>query len=154
MGKIVSGLPIFDTLDENVEMYIEPSHDNSNHETEIIKSMYRAKYDYMMHENRNVEKIGEMLDDGFTLTHMTGMVQHKEEYLTCIADGRLSYFNHQHENIEVQLIDENHAVLTGQTRVAAEVFGGSRHTWPLQLKFDMENKDGQWLMMRAVASTY
>lgn len=154
MGRITSDLHLFDKLGDSIEMRIERKEPQMEHDVETMKAMYRTMYGYMLYETRNIAGIGEMLDDGFTLTHMTGMVQPKDEYIACIADGRLSYFSQDTEQIDVQLVDETHAILTGQTRVEAEVFGGSRHTWPLQLKFDMEKKNGQWLMMRAVASTY
>ncbi len=63
------------------------------------------------------------------------------------------YYSEKTENINVSA-DENKAVLIGQSRVNAAVFGGGRHTWRLELDIDLINKDGQWLMTEARASTY
>ena len=50
-------------------------------------------------------------------------------------------------------VDGNNAVIIGQSRVNAAVFGGGRHTWRLELDIDLIDKDGQWLMTEARAST-
>ena len=46
------------------------------------------------------------------------------------------------------------AVLTGQSYVAAAVFGGGRHNWHLQQKCSLKKTDGVWKITRSVASTY
>ena len=45
-------------------------------------------------------------------------------------------------------------VLTGRSRVTAAVFGGGRHTWHLQLTFQLVKRNGQWMFTNARASTY
>ena len=44
--------------------------------------------------------------------------------------------------------------LTGQSYVAAAVFGGGRHNWHLQQKCSLKKTDGVWKITRSVASTY
>lgn len=84
---------------------------------------------------------------------MTGMKQSKQEYLEAIENGTLNYFSEEVDNISVE-ITNNKALLTGQSRVNATVFGGSRHTWRLELDLELTKKNGQWLITRARASTY
>lgn len=91
--------------------------------------------------------------DEFVLVHMTGMRQSKQQYIQAIADGTLNYYDARHESMEVS-IDGNTAVLTGRSRVSAAVFGGGRHTWPLQLRFRLVRRNGTWLLSEARASTY
>ena len=91
--------------------------------------------------------------DDFVLTHMTGMHQSKQEYIKAIAGGTLNYYSAEHEQIEIK-VSGNHATLTGRSRVTAAVFGGGRHTWHLQLMFQLVKRDGQWQFTSARASTY
>ena len=87
------------------------------------------------------------------LVHITGMRQSKKEHLDAIADGTLNYYTAVHEQMEVT-VEGDRATLTGRSRVTAAVFGGGRHTWPLQLSFRLVKRDGQWLFTEARASTY
>ena len=91
--------------------------------------------------------------DDFVLTHMTGMHQSKQEYIKAITNGTLNYFSAEHEQMEIK-VSGNHATLTGRSRVTAAVFGGGRHTWHLQLTFQLVKRNGQWMFTNARASTY
>ena len=116
-----------------------------------IRKIYRDMYQYMI--SKDIYQLGRLLDDSFVLTHMTGMKQSKQEYLEAIENGTLNYFSEEVDNISVE-ITNNKALLTGQSRVNAAVFGGSRHTWRLELDLELTKKNGQWLITRARASTY
>lgn len=117
-----------------------------------ITTLYERMYRLMI--AKDVKTLGTMLSDDFGLVHMTGMLQPKAVYLKAIADGTLNYYKAETENIIFDSIADNKAVITGQSRVNAAVFGGGKYTWPLQLKISLEQKDGQWIMTKAVASTY
>ena len=91
--------------------------------------------------------------DDFVLTHLTGMHQSKQEYIKAIAGGTLNYYSAEHEQIEIK-VSGNHATLTGRSRVTAAVFGGGRHTWRLQLHFNLSKGEGRWYFKSARASTY
>lgn len=117
-----------------------------------ITMLYEKMYRLMI--AKDVKSLGEMLSDDFELVHMTGMHQPKAVYLKAIADGTLNYYKAETENLIFNNLSEDKATITGQSRVNAAVFGGGKHTWPLQLKISLENKNGKWLMTRAVASTY
>lgn len=116
-----------------------------------IEDVYHAMYQYEL--TKDVEQLSNILSDDYVLIHMTGMRQSKAEYLRSVRDGELNYFSEETHHISVELQGET-AVLTGQSRVNAAVFGGSRHTWPLQLVISMKKKNGKWLMTKANASTY
>ena len=118
--------------------------------TENLDELYAEMYKHMI--NKDISRLSEFLDDSFVLIHMTGMKQNKQEYLKAIADGTLNYYSEETENIKVS-VDGNNAVIIGQSRVNAAVFGGGRHTWRLELDIDLIDKDGQWLMTEARAST-
>jgi len=59
----------------------------------------------------------------------------------------------EHEQMDIK-IDGDRATLTGRSRVNAAVFGGGRHTWRLQLYFNLVKEDGKWRFTTARASTY
>lgn len=92
-------------------------------------------------------------DDSFVLVHMTGMRQQKSVYIDSIMDGTLNYYSAQHEDMQVSVSGDT-AALTGKSKVDAAVFGGGRHTWRLQLMFELVNKGGEWIFTLAQASTY
>ncbi len=117
-----------------------------------ITMLYEEMYRLMI--SKDVKTLSSMLSDNFELVHMTGMHQPKVVYLKAIADGTLNYYKAETENLIFNSISDDKAVITGQSRVNAAVFGGGKYTWPLQLKISLENKDGQWIMTRAVASTF
>lgn len=114
---------------------------------ELYYQMYRAM----------VEKDTVTLDsihaDEFVLIHMTDMRQSKQAYIQAIANGTLNYYSAEHEQLDVT-IDRNRAILTGRSRVTAAVFGGGKHTWQLQLHFNLRKENNQWRFTSSEASTY
>ena len=49
---------------------------------------------------------------------------------------------------------EQIARLIGRSRVNAAVYGGGRHTWPLQMDSKLKRIGGQWKITWTKASTY
>ena len=126
-------------------------------EHEELRKLYTDMYRYMI--AKDVSQLGSILDDSFVLVHMTGMRQNKREYLKAIENGTLNYFSEELERIDIQVsestaVSGDTAILIGQSKVNAAVFGNGRHTWRLQLNIKLKRKDGQWLMTEARASTY
>ena len=120
-------------------------------EKELIRSVYKQMYDGMISKSETL--LREVLDDSFVLVHMTGMRQSREEFINAVLDGTLNYYSAEHENMPVK-INGDTAVLTGQSNVAAAVFGGGRSNWRLQQKCSLKKIDGLWKITRSVASTY
>ena len=116
-----------------------------------IEALYREMYEAMI--AKDTTTLNRIHADDFVLTHMTGMRQPKQVYIQAIANGTLNYYSAGHEQIDIK-VDGNNATLTGHSRVNAAVFGGSRHTWRLQLRFQLVKRDGRWLFAAASASTY
>lgn len=123
---------------------------NKNDE-QLIREAYIRMYEGMIAKDEQILK--EVLDDSFVLVHMTGMRQSKDAFIKAVLDGTLNYYSAEHENMTVEISGDT-AVLTGQSYVAAAVFGGGRGGWHLQQKCSMKNKDGIWKITRSVASTY
>ena len=95
----------------------------------------------------------EVLGDSFVLVHMTGMRQPKDAFIKAVLNGTLNYYSAEHENMPVE-INGDTAILTGQSYVAAAVFGGGKSNWHLQQKCSLKKTDGVWKIIRSVASTY
>lgn len=118
---------------------------------EQIIQLYKEMYTAMV--NKDKPTLERVHDDSFVLVHMTGMRQPKEVYISSIMDGTLNYYSAEHEDIQVE-INGDTAVLTGRSKVTAAVFGGGKHTWRLQLRFQLVKKNGEWCFALASASTY
>lgn len=118
---------------------------------EQIRQAYIKMYDGMI--SKDERTLREVMDDSFTLVHMTGMRQSKEEFISAVLNGTLNYYSAEHENMPVQVKDDT-AVITGQSYVAAAVFGGNRSNWHLQQKCSLKKTDEGWRITWSVASTY
>ena len=118
---------------------------------EQIIQLYKEMYAAMVSKDR--AELERVHDDSFVLVHMTGMRQSRQEYINAIMDGTLNYYAASHEEMQAEAGDDT-AVLTGKSRVTAAVFGGGKHTWRLQLRFQLVKKNGAWRFAVASASTY
>ena len=121
-----------------------------NDREQIIR-LYKEMYAAMVNKDR--AELERVHDDSFVLVHMTGMRQSRQEYINAIMDGTLNYYSASHEDMQVEVGGDS-AVLTGKSRVTAAVFGGGKHTWRLQLRFQLVKKNGEWRFALASASTY
>ena len=118
---------------------------------EQIIQLHKEMYTAMVNKDR--AELERVHDDSFVLVHMTGMRQPKEVYISSIMDGTLNYYAASHEDMQVEVKGDT-AVLIGKSRVTAAVFGGGKHTWRLQLRFQLVKKNGEWRFALASASTY
>ena len=118
---------------------------------EQIQSLYEAMYEAMI--AKDTVALGRLLTDDSVLVHMTGRRQPRKEYLSEIASGVLNYYSAQTDSVEVT-VDGDRARLVGRSRVNAAVYGGGRHTWPLQMDSKLERTGGEWKITWTKASTY
>lgn len=121
-------------------------------DTQELCACYERLYQGMV--TKDLALLQETLSEAFILTHMTGLRQSKAEFMRSIQDGRLQYFSAETERIQIIARTQDSAILLGQSRVQAAVFGGGRHTWNLQLKLQLRREQNRWRMVEAVASTY
>ena len=118
---------------------------------EQIIQLYKEMYTAMVNKDR--AELERVHDDSFVLVHMTGMRQPKDVYISSVMDGTLNYYSASHEDMQVKVKGDT-AVLIGKSRVTAAVFGGGKHTWRLQLRFQLVKENGEWHFALASASTY
>ena len=67
--------------------------------------------------------------------------------------GVLNYYSSEKESLDIR-IDGEDAKVIGKSRVTAAVFGGGKHTWRLELTFDLKKRPDGWKFVRAEASTW
>ena len=118
---------------------------------EQIIQLYNEMYSAMVKKDK--AELERVHDDSFVLVHMTGMRQSKQEYINAIMNGTLNYYSAEHEDMQAEIKGDS-AVLVGRSRVTAAMFGGGKHTWQLQLRFQLVKKNGEWRFALASASTY
>lgn len=118
---------------------------------EIIKNLYidlcQASID------KDIDRLNEILADDYTLVHLTGMIQTKEEYLDSVINGDLKYYESIHESIEVN-INGNQATVIGKTKTLASPFGSSKSWWHLRQDLEVEKINDKWLIKKSIAKTY
>ena len=120
-------------------------------DAQIVHALYQSMYRFMV--GRDVSRLGALLDDSFTLTHMTGLIQSKAEFLASIEGGELRYFSAIEQSCPVHVVGDR-ASARGRSLVEASPFGMRRSTWRLQQDLDFVKRDGRWLIAASVASTY
>lgn len=119
--------------------------------SEIIR-LYRAENQAMV--GKDIATLNKILDQSMTLTHMTGYVQPKLEWIDQIQNEQMKYYSSQEDQIKDIKIGHDAASLIGQNQVRASIWGGGINTWPLQMKVYFKKEHGRWLIAKQVASTY
>ena len=121
-------------------------------DNQMIEQLYHDMYSAMVEKDK--AELDRIHDDSFVLIHMTGMHQDKKTYIRAIMDGTLNYYSEKTDSLDIQIKTKSTAVLTGRSLVNAAVFGGGKHTWRLQLRFDLKKAGDEWKMTKAQARAY
>lgn len=119
---------------------------------EQIVQLYRAENEAMV--KKDINRLDMILGDRMILTHMTGYVQPKLEWIDQIQNEEMQYLESKEEAIKDIRVEEKWGQLTGQNLVTAKIWGGSKNVWPLQMKMYFEKNNGRWAISKQVASTY
>ncbi|ANP73170.1 nuclear transport factor 2 family protein [Cryobacterium arcticum] len=100
----------------------------------------------------DVSRLGSLLTEDFTLTHMTGYQQSRAEWLDDIATGQMTY--HSIRNVDITpVVTAASVTLTARCHTHATIWG-TEGTWPLQLRIDFVRTSVGWAAKRTVASTW
>lgn len=102
--------------------------------------------------NRDLRELNKILDADFTLTHITGYVQSRKEWLSEIESESMKYYSYKEVKTTVK-IEENKAIFVGQNLLDARIWG-SRNTWRLQQTMQLEKREGKWIILKSVATTF
>lgn len=122
------------------------THDARSDLHQAYRDMYRAML------AAQTDQLALLLDDQYTLTHMTGRVQSKREWLAAIDAGQMRYHAAEEKAVTVDVSGDT-AVLVGKSVVTATIYG-AQGTWNLQLTTNYALKGGTWIATRTVASTF
>ena len=95
--------------------------------------------------DKDGEKLNEILDDIYTLTHMSGKTQTKQEYIDEIMDGTLNYYKSTIDNPNIEIKDNTKAILKADVTLDAKVYG-TKGTWTLHSTQYLEKINGKWYM--------
>lgn len=120
-------------------------------EEEKIKKVVRNLTQAMI--NQDMQVLNELLASQATLTHITGIVQTKEEWLSQIKVGTMKYFASVEEELKIEKLEGKKAYAQVKNRVTAKIYG-TKNTWPLQLNFELEKSNNNWIIVSLNASLY
>ena len=115
---------------------------NLNDDQEEVLERF-IEFQYAMIE-KDLEKLNELLDDSYTLTHMSGKTQTKTEYIGEIMDETLNYYESIINN-PIITITENKALLKADVTLDAKVYG-MKGKWTLHSEQTMEKINGKWYL--------
>jgi Domain of unknown function (DUF4440) len=100
----------------------------------------------------DADALGELLAGDFTLVHMTGYRQPKDEWLADVRSGAMTYSSMEDVDVSVD-VSGDAPVVTTRTRTAATIWCASG-TWPLQLRISFAHDGTAWVATGTVASTW
>jgi hypothetical protein len=123
--------------------------DMTNEENQII-AVTDSVIQYMI--EKNLDGLQSILDKDFTLTHITGYVQSRKEWLSEIETEGMKYYSAKKIKHEIK-INSNEAVSTFQHLLDARIWS-LRNTWRLQQKMKLEKQNNQWIVINSIASTF
>ncbi len=102
--------------------------------------------------NRDTAAMNDILDEHYTLTHMTGYVQPKAEWFDEVIKESMKYYSVKEVNNSVR-INGREAEVMIQNLVDARIWG-TRNNWRLQQTMQLEKRNGEWMILKSVATTF
>lgn len=114
---------------------------------QLLKA-YRDMYRAML--AGRTDELGALLDDEYSLTHITGKLQPKREWLAAIDSGQMLYHAAEEKSVSINVTGDT-AVVVGKSVVTTTIYG-AHGTWHLQLTTDCARKDGHALIMTLIDS--
>ena len=96
---------------------------------------------------KDLEKLNEIICDNYTLTHMSGKTQSKQEFIDEIMDGTLNYYKSTINNPDITLFGENKAIFKADVTLDAKVYG-IKGTWTLHSQQTMEKINNKWYISK------
>lgn len=101
---------------------------------------------------KNTDGISKILGHDFTLTHITGYIQSKNEWLSEIKNESMEYYSCTEVKTSVE-ITNCHATFVGQNLLDAQIWG-TRNIWRLQQTMELEKQNGKWIILKSVAQIF
>ncbi|MFD3375744.1 MULTISPECIES: nuclear transport factor 2 family protein [unclassified Streptomyces] len=127
---------------------MHPSPDQSAREE--VTTAFLAYLQAML--DGDTHALDNLLAEGCTLTHMTGYVQPKEEWLSQMRAGWFLYHGIEEKSVTVE-IDGATAHVSGRFVTDATVYG-TRANWRLEMTMDYAHEEDTWSVVRSAAETW
>ena len=118
--------------------------DLTSNQEEVLERF--IEFQYAMIE-KDLEKLNEILDDSYTLRHMSGKTQTKQEYIDEIMDGTLNYYKSTINNPIIIICEKDKAILEADVTLDAKVYG-IKGTWTLHSEQTMERINDKWYLSK------
>ncbi len=100
----------------------------------------------------NTDALDDLLADGCTLTHITGYVQPKDEWLSQMGAGQFLYHGIEDKRVTVE-VEGSTARVFGRFIIDATVYG-TRANWQLQMTMDYARQGDTWSVVRSAATRW
>jgi ketosteroid isomerase-like protein len=105
-------------------------------------------------ERNDADALGALLDDDFTLGHMTGYRQPRAEWIADIAAGNTAYHSVRTLELVVEAVDTDTPVVTARTETDVTI-GGERGSWRTAFTVRYRRAvDGGWTAVSADGSSW
>lgn len=95
---------------------------------------------------KDSKKLNEIFCDNYTLTHLSGKTQTKQEYIAEIMDGTLNYYRSTIDN-PIITINGDKALLKADVTLDAKVYG-IKGTWTLHSEQSFEKINEKWYLSK------
>ena len=118
--------------------------DLTSNQEEVLERF--IEFQYAMIE-KDLEKLNEILDDSYTLRHMSGKTQTKQEYIDEIMDGTLNYYKSTINNPIIIICEKDKAILEADVTLDAKVYG-IKGIWTLHSKQTLERINDEWYLSK------
>jgi Domain of unknown function (DUF4440) len=109
---------------------------------ELIQSMIK----------RDIHTVIAITDKNFTLTHITGYIQSRDDWFEEIEKQSMKYYAAEELAHSID-VDSNKAIFTIQNLLDARIWG-SRNIWRLQQSMKLEKRKNKWIILSSVAKTF
>ena len=117
--------------------------DISTLDEDELSALYQAaRYCQAMTE-ADIDTMRQIVSEGMTFTHMSGMKQTREEYFADVADGSLTYYAIGMENPVVE-VDGDMATVTYTSVLTANAYG-ARGAFRMKGTHYYQRIDGEWI---------
>jgi hypothetical protein len=111
---------------------------------EAVKALERLRFEAMVKgDTGTLERV---LGEDLTYTHSTGAVDSKAHFIDILKSGKLRYLALTPSEVEVRMVGEAAAVVTG--RIEAKVMSdGQEHSFPARFLSVYARRHGHWLLV-------
>lgn len=118
----------------------------------ILLDLYDTFYEKMI--AGDTDSLRAMLTDDFSVRHPAQKsAQNAQDFILSIQRGDLKFYSRENESVLVSLCADS-AVITGRSRVDAQLFGGNRRKWRVAIEISTVRSAENWLISHMAIGEY